>query len=246
MRPTGCESSIPTAPHDFPPDVRQQAYAFIDAALAHTPAPADGDFAAELPASRRRSRPRPSDFQILPGFRIEQVAAEPLVRSPVAIDFDENGRMFVVEMIDYSEQATEHLGTVRLLEDADGDGRFDKSTVYADKLSWPTAVLCYDGGVFVGAAPDIFYLKDTDGDGKADDPQDRLHRLRPAERAGAAQQLPLGPRQPRPRRDQHQRRAASRARTSPTHSPSTSAAATSPSTRARSTCAPRAAAGSTG
>ena len=71
-------------------------------------------------------------------------------------------------MRDYSEQDKERLGQVRLLEDTDGDGRFDKSTVFADKLSWPTAVACYDGGVFVGAAPDIYYFKDTDGDGKAD------------------------------------------------------------------------------
>jgi len=76
--------------------------------------------------------------------------------------------MYVVEMIDYSEQDKEFLGAVRLLEDTDQDGRFDRSTVFADKLSWPTAIACYDGGVFVGAAPDIFYLKDTDGDSRAD------------------------------------------------------------------------------
>ncbi len=107
-------------------------------------------------------------FQVVPGFRIEQVAAEPLVQAPVAMSFDEDGRLYVVEMIDYSEQGDEHLGRVRLLEDTDGDGRFDKASVFADRLSWPTAVLCYDGGVFVGAPPDIHYFKDTDGDGRAD------------------------------------------------------------------------------
>ncbi|MDZ4287959.1 MAG: PVC-type heme-binding CxxCH protein, partial [Prosthecobacter sp.] len=57
---------------------------------------------------------------------------------------------------------------VRLLEDADGDGVFDKSTVFAGGLSWPTGVACWKGGVFVAATPDVWYLKDTDGDGKAD------------------------------------------------------------------------------
>jgi putative membrane-bound dehydrogenase-like protein len=62
----------------------------------------------------------------------------------------------------------EFPGTVRLLEDDDGDGEFDKSTVFADQLAWPTSVCCYQGGVFVTAAPDIWYFKDTDGDRKAD------------------------------------------------------------------------------
>lgn len=132
-------------------------------------ASADEDFSAELP---RIPPVEPAaalaTFRTLPGFRIEQIAAEPLVHSPVAIAFDEASRMYVVEMIDYSEQDREYLGAVRLLEDTDGDGRMDKSTLFADKLSWPTAICCYDGGVFVGAAPDILYLKDTDGDGKAD------------------------------------------------------------------------------
>jgi len=127
------------------------------------------DYTDELP----RTAPTPPDrvgttFQIEDGFRIELVAAEPLVADPVAVAFDEFGRMFVVEMRGYSEDRDKDLGQVRLLEDTDQDGRFDKSTVYADHFEWPTAVACYDGGVFVGAAPDIFYLKDTDGDGKAD------------------------------------------------------------------------------
>ncbi|MBX3412070.1 MAG: c-type cytochrome [Pirellulales bacterium] len=130
---------------------------------------ADKDYSAELP---RIAPTEPAEalatFETRPGFQIEQVAAEPLVRDPVAAAFDADGRLYVVEMCDYSEDSEGHLGAVRLLEDTDGDGRFDRSSNFAEGLSWPTAIACYDGGVFVGAAPFIFYLKDTDGDGRAD------------------------------------------------------------------------------
>ncbi len=157
----------PDAPHDFPPAERFESYAFLDKQLAHS---LQEDFAAELP---RVAPHEPADalktFQVLDGFKIEQVAAEPLVASPVAIAFDADNRMYVVEMRDYSEQDQDHLGRVRLVEDTDGDGIFDKATIFAEGLSWPTAITCYDGGVFVGAAPDIYYLKDTDGDDQADE-----------------------------------------------------------------------------
>lgn len=108
-------------------------------------------------------------FEIKDGFRIDLVAAEPLLVDPVAVAFDENGRMFVIEMVDYSERRDERLGQVKVLEDTDGDGRFDESRVYADDLAWPTAVICYDGGIFVASSPDILWFKDTNGDGKADE-----------------------------------------------------------------------------
>jgi len=109
-------------------------------------------------------------FRVKRGFHLELVASEPNVTSPVAMCFDERGRLFVVEMVDYSERREQipHLGRIRLLEDTNGDGVFEKSTVYADNLPWPTAVFSYGGGIFVVATPDILYLKDTKGNGRAD------------------------------------------------------------------------------
>ena len=86
------------------------------------------------------------------------------------MSFDAHGRLYVVEMIGYSERREANAGRIRRLEDTDGDGRFEKSVVFADGLAWPTAVICYNGGVFVGVTPKILFLKDTTGDGKADGP----------------------------------------------------------------------------
>lgn len=109
-------------------------------------------------------------FHIKPGFEMQLAAWEPNVVDPIEICFDENGRMFVVEMRDYSEMrdVTPHLGRIRMLEDTNDDGVYDQATVYADDLPWPTGVFYYDGGIFVAATPDILYFKDTDGDGRAD------------------------------------------------------------------------------
>lgn len=127
------------------------------------------DYADRLPRIAPHSPAEALEtFSVAPGFRIELVAAEPLVCDPVAMDFDAWGRLFVVEMRGYSEDEEDALGRVRMLVDEDRDGKFDRGVVFAEGLSWPTAILCYDGGVFVGAAPDIWYLKDTDGDEKAD------------------------------------------------------------------------------
>ena len=110
-------------------------------------------------------------FKVKKGFRVELAAGEPLVNSPIAMAFDENNRLFVVEMRDYSElrDAKPHLGRVRMIESTRGDGVFDKATVFADNLPWPTGVTCYGGGLFVIATPDIVWLKDTNADGKADE-----------------------------------------------------------------------------
>jgi putative membrane-bound dehydrogenase-like protein len=112
-------------------------------------------------------------FHVIDGVRIQQVASEPLIADPVDLVFDENGRMYVAELITYAEEQQRGgpvLGTSRisLLEDTDHDGKFDKSTVFADNLSWPAGLVCFDGGLFVATTPDVVYLKDTDGDDRAD------------------------------------------------------------------------------
>ncbi|MBC8326032.1 MAG: c-type cytochrome [Verrucomicrobia subdivision 3 bacterium] len=107
-------------------------------------------------------------FTVKEGFELQLAAAEPLVVDPVAMCFDEFGRLFVVEMIGYSERQNEKLGRVRRLVDTNGDGRFDQSTIFAKGLAWPTALFCSNGGVYVGVTPDLFFFKDTDGDGVSD------------------------------------------------------------------------------
>lgn len=129
----------------------------------------DRDYAGELPRIPPKAPEAALEtFELLPGLRLDLAAAEPLVRDPIALAFDEAGRLYVVEMPGYSEQRLETPGGVRLLEDTTGDGRYDKSILFAGDLPWATAILCYGGGVFVGAAPDLLFLKDTTGDGKAD------------------------------------------------------------------------------
>src|SRR5216117_1069461 len=107
-------------------------------------------------------------FQLSKGFRLELVAPEPLVTDPIALAFDEDGRLFVLEMNDYPDRK-QRRGQVRRLVDADGDGRFDKATVCAKDLRWPSAIHCYGGGLFVGSVPDLLYFKDTNDDGVADE-----------------------------------------------------------------------------
>jgi len=144
--------------------------------------------AAEPPKSLEDALPRiaavaPKDalatFTVQKGFRLELVASEPQVADPVDACFDADGRLYVAQMHGYpfSQEPTRlnpkgggkpDAGVIRLLEDTTGDGRFDSSIRFADKIRWPTSVCCYDGGVFVLAPPQLHYFKDTNGDGVAD------------------------------------------------------------------------------
>ena len=112
-----------------------------------------------------------AEFQLNPKFRIEVAAAEPQVIDPVAVRFDENGRMWVVEMGDYPNgpaKGGRPQSRVRWLEDTDGDGRYETSRVFADGLLFATGIQPWDKGVLVTVAGELIYLVDSDGDGVAD------------------------------------------------------------------------------
>lgn len=108
-----------------------------------------------------------------PGYRVDLIAAEPLVQSPVAMAFDDTGAMYVAENRGYpdpldGQPEARPIGTIARLTDVDGDGRYDSRTDFATGLTYPNGLMVWDGGVFVTVAPDLLYLKDTDGDGVAD------------------------------------------------------------------------------
>lgn len=134
-------------------------------------------FAAKLQAEERdiRSPLAPTESQKLirleAGLRLELVAAEPQIESPVAMTFDEDGRLWVVEMRDYPNgppKGEPPQGRIRVLEDRDGDGYFEQSRVFAEGLLFANGLMPWRGGVLVTAAPHVIYLADRDGDGKAD------------------------------------------------------------------------------
>ncbi|MEQ9406507.1 MAG: neutral/alkaline non-lysosomal ceramidase N-terminal domain-containing protein [Fuerstiella sp.] len=119
-----------------------------------------------------------------PGLRVELVAAEPLIRDPVAFDWDVQGRLWVVEMGDYpngpeqtsgsptsadgSRPAAAGTGRVRVLEDTDHDGRYDRATTFLDHLPFPNGICHWRNGILITTAPDVIYAEDTDGDFGAD------------------------------------------------------------------------------
>ncbi len=111
-------------------------------------------------------------IKLRPGFTIELVAAEPLVVDPIAFEWDAQGRLWVVEMRDYPlgmDGKGQPGGVIKLLTDENGDGIYDKATIFAEGLPFPTGVFPWRDGVIVAAAPDILFLRDKDGDGKADE-----------------------------------------------------------------------------
>jgi putative membrane-bound dehydrogenase-like protein len=106
-------------------------------------------------------------LQVADGFKIEMIASEPLITSPVDMEIDEYGRMYVVEMHGYPLDKS-GSGNIVILSDTNGDGIMDKRTVFKEGLVLPTGILRWKKGLLVTDSPNIYYLEDSDGDGKAD------------------------------------------------------------------------------
>ena len=145
------------------------AFLLLIVLLSAAPPKSDAPLTNSKPLSPAEER---ASFQVPKGFRIELVASEPNVVDPVAMAFDERGRIFVAEMRGYPNggrgTGVISSGRIKLLEDRDGDGFFETSTVYADNLRFPTGVMPWRNGLLVANAPDLIYLEDTKNAGKAD------------------------------------------------------------------------------
>ncbi len=111
-------------------------------------------------------------FHIPNGFMIEQIAGPPLVDRPITAAFDDSGRLYVADSSGSNDKVQKQLADkphrILRLEDADGDGKFEKRTIFADKMMFPEGTMWLDGSLYVAAPPSIWKLTDTDGDGIAD------------------------------------------------------------------------------
>ncbi|NBV52638.1 MAG: dehydrogenase [Verrucomicrobia bacterium] len=126
------------------------------------------------PSPARTPREELKTFQLAKGYQISLAASDPQVGDPVAAQFGPDGRLWVVEMQGYMpdlDGTTEDQphGRVVVLEDRDGDGVFETSTVFLDNIVMPRAIALHRDGVLVGAPPHLWFCRDTNGDGKADE-----------------------------------------------------------------------------
>jgi len=110
------------------------------------------------------------NFDLLPGYEVNLFAQEPMLANPIHMTWDNRGRLWVACSWAYPQLKPGEVANdkIIILEDVDGDGRADKSTVFADGLYMPTGIELANGGCFVAQTPDVFFLKDLDGDDVAD------------------------------------------------------------------------------
>jgi putative membrane-bound dehydrogenase-like protein len=161
--------------------------------LVGTDAAASKSSSLRVPA--RTPQQAVESFSVAPGFEMQLVAAEPDVLEPILIAYDENAAMYVAEFLKFPAKEGKSDGPdgrIRRLQDLDGDGRYETSNVFAAGLAWPTGICPWQGGVFVVCAPDLWYLKDTDGDGVADVREKRFTGFGFTTEEGAANNLIWG------------------------------------------------------
>lgn len=126
------------------------------------------------PAPVRTPEEEARTFRLAPGFRAELVAADPLIGDPIALQFGADGRLWVLEMRGYMPNVDgtgerEPVGVVATLTDSDGDGRYDRRVVFADKLVMPRAISLVGDGVLIAEPPHLWFCRDTNGDGVSDE-----------------------------------------------------------------------------
>jgi putative membrane-bound dehydrogenase-like protein len=134
------------------------------------------NYEKRVPAPRYQEPLSPEEsaklIQVPVGFDLELFASEPDIINPIAMEWDEKGRLWVIETVDYPntvrEDKSEGDDRIKICEDTDGDGKADQFTVFADKLNIPTSIVFTNGGIIVSQAPHFLFLKDTDGDDVAD------------------------------------------------------------------------------
>lgn len=144
--------------------------------LTYTDHPGVPNYERRNPAPKLQNPLSPEDsqkhIQIPAGYEMTTIAMEPMIFNVIDMKWDERGRLWVVETKDYPNTILDHASgndRIAVLEDTNGDGTMDKHTVFADKINIPTSLCLVNGGVVVTAAPDTFFLKDTNGDDKADE-----------------------------------------------------------------------------
>jgi putative membrane-bound dehydrogenase-like protein len=125
-----------------------------------------------FPHSREQAPASDQVLTVPEGFEVERVAGPPLVDRPIVADFDEAGRLYVADSSGSNDKVEQQLAEkphrIVRLEDTNGDGRFDRRVVFADRMMFPEGAMWFDGSLYVAAPPSIWKLTDTDDDGVAD------------------------------------------------------------------------------
>jgi mono/diheme cytochrome c family protein len=169
--PAQTPAPAPQTPAPAAPNQAGRGRGGLDAEIA-----AGADFSAKPPVTRLTAEEEQKHFLLPPGFKIEPVLTDPLIEDPVGVTFDANGRMYVLEMRSYMRDADginsrEPISRISRHEDTNGDGTFDKHTIFADKLIMPRMAFPLQDGVILTLETDnrdMYKLTDTDGDGVAD------------------------------------------------------------------------------